>query len=284
MSAITRHDPRKVDAWIAALREAGAKRWQLLQLAGRGRASMVRRFGEVEAAADTFAKDVVGVCQQDADDTAPGVTTTYALVALDDEGGELGRYTVRASGRARDVNDAGPEEDPTIAGLVGQLLRHEEARARFRFGLASEVAEGYAPLVLALQKQVSDQQRELEARAARILALERRVDETIDIRADLADRKAENDLKLRAQAASHERLGKMLGMAFMLLPTLLAKRGASTGLDTEVAAFVATIEPEQLPKLAAALKPEQQIVLASILKKYVPEPATTAAPAASPTN
>lgn len=265
MSQIVRaNDTRKLDVWIECRKREGANRWELAQLRRSGSsASVVQRFPQ-DAADNTgaFAKALVEVAQVDADDTAPGAACTYALGAWRDEE-NLGRYTFRCTGRARDAHDAGPEEDASTVGLVAQIMRHNEATMRLRTSVAVEVADGFAALN-------RERGAELERCYKRIETLEKKLDEIAGLRGELADRKAENDRADREQRARTATTAKLIAGALAVVPLLLRKR-MGEAVDPEVLTFILSLEPEQLPALAGALKPAQQIALTALLKKYLPE-------------
>lgn len=263
-------DLRKVDAWIAAQRQIGAAEWQLLQVRRGGGGSVVNTYKGDAATKPDIAAEIVGFAQGDADDTAPGLTSAYAIVAYASGGDMLARYSLRLTGRVRDAGDIGPEEDPTPQGALAQYMRHEEARMRLRAGVAIDVADGYRTLIGSLEK-------ELERKDARIKSLEEKLDGVTALRGELAENKAKHEREARESQWRHERIGKALALGFAMLPVLLKKR-MGEDVDPEVMAFIASLEPEQLPRLAAALTQPQQLQLVALFKKYVPESPPADAP------
>lgn len=279
---VLRADAKKTEAWIAAVAKTNdVQRWKLLQMAGRS-ASIVATFtaGELEAdGSAAIAARVHERAQRDADDTGAGRTCSYALAAYDLEDQAVERFTFRVTGRPGGPSEAGPEEEPTVIGLVGQRMRHDEAIARLRYGTAIEVAEAYRAVVGDLRgilREVREDttalRTQLSARDERVRTLEGRLDGLHDERAEIAERRAKHELELRREEASAARTAKLIKMATTFLPMLLRQRGTDTGFDSELAAFVMTLEPEQLPKIAAALTEAQQVTLIALIKKYVPDP------------
>lgn len=289
MSAIVlRADAKKTEAWIVGVSKANdVSRWKLLQMTGRS-SSVVATFAADELAdgSGALAARVHERAQRDADDTGSGRTCSYAVAAFDEGDQAIERFTFRCTGRPGGPSEAGPEEEATVAGLVGQRMRHDEAIARLRYGTAIEVAEGYRAVIAdqrGIQRDLRDDAARLRDENARLSArvrdLEMRLDGLHDERAKVAEQQAKHELELRREEASAARTAKLIKMATTFLPMLLRQRGTDTGFDAELAAFVMTLEPEQLPRIAAALTEAQQVTLIALIKKYVPDPeAEKAAP------
>jgi hypothetical protein len=110
---------------------------------------------------------IIDALQEHCDDL--GTAARYSLQQITADGRALQTKVVRAQpedGEERVC--AGQVEDPTIAGVIGQMLRHQEAMARMYFGANAGILANAQQLLKVMGEQNSELATQLKHTVARV--------------------------------------------------------------------------------------------------------------------
>ena len=236
-----------------------------LRFAGKGRnGHPVEEFEIVEALdmddLDRLAESIYDRAQMDADGMGPTPSPyRYTLTSVIGEGEEE-KESARVPFRVRanadldiDGEEESGEESPNMRGLLGQLMRHNEANNRTLVG-------GFSAFMAAAAKREEQQaemiERLLNERSDMISAIE-----------EVETRRTERQLQLESERAKQSRIDFGIKRLAMLAPTALSyltdgkagKAGLGPAETMVLKELIASVTPEQMQSIASTLKPEQAI-------------------------
>lgn len=218
---------------------------------------------ELEGEPQTLAGQIEERAQSEAD--VLGGTQTYAVVAMNGND-SVSRHIFRVDGSAGH-NEIGLSEPATAQGIIGQIMRHNEAITRM-------LVTSYATTTAAKDK-------ELSRLTARCQVLEQRDDD----RARTAEkiRSKQHERELQAADANHRRQmvqeivhdGRML-VPFIVNETFGKKEGKKLLPDAPLSpndlsfkAFFESLRPDQIEGLKGVLNDFQYMAVLEAYKQFV---------------
>ncbi len=208
---------------------------------------------------DEFVTEILDIASQDSD-SMMGVQS-YSLSAVSEEGRQLGRIALRFEGGGEDMGTNASytgSEPPTLAGVVSQLMRHNEAQMRIIMQQSKTITDqGEKAMQLLQQQSISD--------------IESKVELFTTMQAML-DTKSQRELDEKALAASEERKDLVLNKVIGMLPAVAARltKGAipvakeDQPIHQLLQKLLSTFTAEQLEKMQTVLSPEQTMAFAEL--------------------
>ena len=158
--------PERIRSWLNRVPKAAAQ--LLLLYEAVGQKEVVCAWGKDELAGNGGAAEMIcDAAQEHCNDLAG--PARYLLQWVSSESNKLSSKLIRAKPDHDEDEDGGPLaagklEDPTIAGVVGQVLRHQEAMARMYVGSMSGILSNMQQMLTLQQEQIRNQAQ--RARAA----------------------------------------------------------------------------------------------------------------------
>lgn len=203
---------------------------------------------------NTFVDDVINRAQNDAD--GMGGTHRYELHIVCEKK-VTARFAFRLRSDDESVDESSGEESATSKGLLTQLMRHSEQQQR-------TMVSGIGAMVQMMHRTMERQETTIE----KLLEERERDRDRIE-----AARGGEHQRELELMDA--HRKGEREDMLFQkintLFPIILNKISGREMMPTEdknlLAGLVDTLNEDQFNKILSALKPEQQILLLTIIKE-----------------
>jgi hypothetical protein len=270
-------DPRSIGTWLR-VQTTGKTPPTMVSL--RQIVGTTRGQNAVEAAKweppypsnfDAWAQEILDFAEADAEATGPN-TYDYAIVLLDDRGRVGSRRPFRIVAEDQEAL-VGPVEAPNERGVLAMMMRRDEARERLGTAGMVRVLREYERL---LDRETARGDK-LEARIAK---LEEREVEVARLLEETASKKHEREMALLQNVQRGEERQKFVDKIVGLLPHAAAKMGMVPAQgDPELQAFVELMIKHEVPfePLLNQLPPEGQVLLASMIKRYVPAPAAPGA-------
>ena len=162
-----------------------------------------------------------------------------------------------------------PYEQATSDGLVGQLMRHVEAKDRLLTMSIGTVFEHHARIISELRARTAElEAREMETTEMyRRLTQEERAREMEDKRLALEQKKADRDAEVKTQLM--EKLSLLLPVVANRMAGERVFPDTLSGTEATVKAIVESLTPDQLQKLSQTLTLEQQVAFLDLVKKHV---------------
>jgi hypothetical protein len=254
-------DLRTLVAWIrrqAEGRDAAVTLVLRQVVGGQLSASNVEEWQKPWGDLSKLAGDVVDCAQLDADAVGSG-TYAYALCACDVNGRVFTRRPFRIVAQDEIGNLAGPADQANATGVLGQMMRHVEAKERLQTAGELRVLDRYEKMIAKLEQRVE----QLEGREADVLKLFE----------ELISKKHSREVELIRAQTDAKAKGDFADKVIGLLPHAAAKFGVVPAQgDPEVQALVEELIKHQVPidGLLASMPPQAQLYLASIIKRYIP--------------
>jgi hypothetical protein len=212
-----------------------------------------------------LAERIYAYAVEDGRHFAPG-TAMYGLLSYRaNESAIVERMFIRLPGSAAALaTRVERTESPELAGVVAQLMRHNEIATKVAIGQTADIIQQY--------------QRMLEARDRRIEELEARHNEVLELHEKLLSMQHQRELdRLRAQR-DERRQEFFREKLDMLAPVLVSKfmgGGAQGGpaknavLGEEmIRQFLKSLRPDQFDRLMGGLDPEQAALIGQIYVAY----------------
>jgi hypothetical protein len=176
-------------------------------------------------------------------------------------------FISKAAGGSDPTGDPGglgaiEHETATAAGVIGQMMRHNEAAVRMSLGTTAQVLKHYQQII--------------DAQNGRIAELEERCNEFADTYEKLTSethQRAMEKIQMEQKAAqSRERMAFMRDKIDLVLPAVIAmltgKKGAPMAMDATLTQLFKTLRPEQIETIFGALDPEQMVALNALYQSY----------------
>jgi len=201
-----------------------------------------------------FVDEIMARAQTDAD--VIGKLVRYNLIACEVGRKDGSRFSFRLRGEADDDDSEG-DEAPTEKGLIGQLMRHNEALMRM-----AVMTMGTTNTMLARRVEQSEQ------------ANERLVDERSQYFRAMEESKSlqhERDVSMLLASGQEERKNEALKKLESLLPVVVNKIAGREvlpeGQTGDIFGTLAnSLSPDQLQHIAPYLTQEQQLMLLTLIK------------------
>jgi len=215
---------------------------------------------------ETLSIDILERAQADADGI--GGSQKYSLLSYAD-GEESEKATSRFAFRVQGASDGEDSdfghtgEDASMAGMVRQLMRHNEALTRQVVGSAG-----------AMLRVMGDQ---LTIANERIAASEAQRLEYWKAREQSESLQSDRDLALLKASGEEERRNKLIEKASMLAPIvvnhLVGQKVLAGGSATDalVTTFAESLTAEQVDRLRTSLTQEQQLILGNLIQTAKPK-------------
>ena len=210
-------------------------------------------------------------CYDDAEGMAAGLQRYKILCYVKHKANAHSRFTFSLAGDNQDVDDTGVSEPSTQKGLLGQLMRHNEAIMRTAIMSTNQN-------MAMMQRTIGRQNEHIEK-----LLEDRR--ETFEVTEDLKSQRHDRELASMQAENQEKRYAEMFDKASLLLPAVVNRVAGKKLLPEHVSPmtdmlknFAESLTPEQLSNIMPTLKPEQQIALVEFIeasqgddKKQLPE-------------
>ena len=211
---------------------------------------------------EEFATAILDTASTDAD-AMVGIQN-YSLSAYDENARQLGRIPLRFEGGIEGDGSPGAgasfngSEPPTLAGVVGQLMRHNEAQMRIILQQANAISSQGAKALELLQSQsMSDVENKIQMLTA--------VQEMLDM-------KSSREREDKALAASEERKDLVLNKVIGMLPAVAARltKGVipvdrkDQPLHQMLQKLLGTFTPEQFEKMQTVLTHDQMLAFGEL--------------------
>jgi len=216
---------------------------------------------EGQGAVENLATEIIRIAEEHAESYGGGnhrfeLRTTQYL-----GGRQRTAFRIRIdSDEGQPIGSGSGEDAPTATGLVGQLMRHNEAKERVMVQLFQQTI-GTMSRTMA---DMADENRQLRS--------ERR-----DHLHELENAKSaelERELKAASQVAADERKDKALQQLYQLVPVVKARLLSAGQTDVGetpegilIEALTGSLEPEQMAQIARSLSPNQMILLGELFKR-----------------
>jgi len=167
-------------------------------------------------------------------------------------------FRIRIEG---DTDQAGGEDAPTATGLVGQLMRHNEIHMRTA---AATYQMTLGVMSRTVQDLAEENQRMRKDRSAHLSELE-------EARSRQAERDLEGLRQINADTRKDEALKKITGLLPIVAHRLLGGQdqsaaSAGTAMSLLASELADSLNQEQMLKIASALGPNQQALLAELIR------------------
>jgi len=187
-----------------------------------------------------------------------GGANKYAVLAyFQHSKSPLGRFPFRL--QAADSDEDEVIESPTKQGLLGQLMRHNEAHARAHMFATNQVLGIMSRTI----EQLASQNEHLHT--------ERR--KGIEVTEDLMSQRHERELMSLEAENKSKQVQAMFEKANILLPALVNRIAGKKILPEETGpvgdmlkAFAESLDAQQMAHIMKALRPEQQIAIVEFLQ------------------
>lgn len=240
-------------------REAPISALELRHAAAGAKGNIVDDFEVMNTNVDnlhTLVDDVLQRAQNDANGI--GGVQRYELQVFDGGKKVSARFAFRLQGEDEGVDPAvSGEETATSKGLLTQLMRHLEQQNRTN-------GSAIGAVVSMMQKTMERQETTIE----RLLEERERDRERIE---SARGSEHQRELELMDAHRKGEREDMIFAKINSLFPVLLNKISGKEAMPVEqqnlLAGLVDTLSEEQFNKIISALKPEQQIVLLTVIKE-----------------
>jgi hypothetical protein len=272
-------------AWLVDMLASKCTRFDLRR---RGIASE-ERCGTVhaDASADVgrLAEDLLARASRDARHFR-GPQSYIVGASSDEEGADEIRTIIEVPG-GRDALERGVDvEGASTAGLLGQLMRHNEADQKAISGNFSAVCAGYDKLLAA-------RDRIIEQRDARIAELEARELKVHDLFERLTTAEHERRLELHRVEQQDKRAEYAVQKLDLLLPLVASKVGTRVLGETKAAGgpmfgeemlrqLLRSLDESQVTGILASLRPEQAAIVGELYVAYAEREQKKATEAESP--
>lgn len=198
--------------------------------------------------------DIISRAQHDAD--GMGGVQRYELHIICDKKVSA-RFAFRLRSEDESVDDVGGDEAANTKGLLTQLMRHNEQQNR-------TMVNGIGAMVTMMHRTIERQESTIES----LLDERRKNWEIID---QAKGKEHERELELMSEHRKGEREDMIFQKINALFPIVLNKLSGKDMMSTEekslLGGLVDTLSEEQFNKILGALKPEQQIVLLTVIKE-----------------
>lgn len=199
--------------------------------------------------------DVISRAQSDAN--GMGGVQRYELHVLVTDKKISSRFAFRLRGDDESVDEVAGDEAASMKGLLTQLMRHNEQQNR-------TMMTGIGAMVQMMNRTIERDQETIEN-----LLDERR--KNWDLIDQAKGRDHEREMELMAAHRKGEREDMMFQKINTLFPVILNKITGKDMMPVEqkslIAGLVETLSEEQFGQILSALKPEQQIVLLTVVKE-----------------
>lgn len=262
-SEITRYAPDDLEQlveWLKQQLDEGAVRLVLRQRAERGEPPQVREWAvSPNQDPEPLAADIYRRAQQDAR-FSRGRTMYGVFAYREGDRSWSGRHCLIIDGEegAQGFFEQAVER-PDVAGLLGQLMRHNEANARMSVGQQLDLVAHYKDM--------------LQTAQGRIEQLEAKLAEQHELYEQLTTLKHQRDLEVRQQDREDKRQDFLIEKLDVVTPVLLSKMapGAATktALGEElIRGFLKSLKPAQIAGILSHLQPEQAAAINEIYATY----------------
>lgn len=255
-------DRTKLASRIAAARASGAVRVELWHRA-TAQLRTVRVSGAAVFSSRSLddATQVAEDCAEAAEVDSLGEGAAYEVRMLDQDGAPVVVYPFTVGRVKASPAVPGPSiEAPTEQGLLGMLMRHQEATMRL-------AATGQAELLASYQRLLEERDRRISELEERELSVRQQL-------GALAENQASIEVAQLRELKKEERTDRVMETLMPLLPTVagaaLGKVAPDAGAAIELAsidALVLGINPKQLEALQATLEPAQAIAIMQAWKR-----------------
>lgn len=193
-------------------------------------------------------------CYDDAEGMAAGLQRYKILCYVKHKSNAHSRFTFSLAGDNQDVDDTGVSEPATQKGLLGQLMRHNEAIMR--------------TAVMSTNQNMAMMQRTIGRQNEHIEKLLEDRRETFEVTEDLKSQRHDRDLASTQMENQEKRYSEMFDKASLLLPAVVNRVAGKKLLPESVSpmqdmlkGLAESLTEEQLTKIMPTLMPEQQIAL-----------------------
>jgi len=198
--------------------------------------------------------DMQTSCYDDAEGMAAGLQRYKILCYVKHKSNAHSRFTFAMSGANDEVDDTGVSEPATGKGLLGQLMRHNEAIMR--------------TAVMSTNQNMAMMQRTIGRQNEHIEKLLEDRRETFEVTEDLKSQRHDRELASLQMENQEKRYSEMFDKASLLLPAVVNRVAGKKLLPENVSpmqdmlkGLAESLTEDQLAKIMPTLKPEQQIAL-----------------------
>lgn len=228
--------------------------------------------------ADELASELIAVASSDLDQV--GGVLRFHVVAYKEGQKPVARTAFEL--RDTDPADAGGDDDklsPTLAGMLAQQMAHNRALIQASSGATSGV-------ISMLQKMLIDTMKRCER-------MEQRHADLFETLEDLISQRHLRELAAKSAEASERRKDTALEKVSLLAPVVVQKLTGTklspdqpNATELTLAAFMESLQGEQLERLKAVLTPEQLAVMFSLYQaaQSTAEKGRVGRPNGQPTN
>ena len=237
----------------------------LRQLVNGKMGNDITRVSVPEQADDAFIEATIDEMERFAheDATAIGGMQTYALYAyVKDLDRSPSRFPFREAPRDSEMNEAGTmSETPDKAGLLGQLMRHNEAITKSLVLGMGNTINSQARIIDSLTNKY---EKVLDARMNDITAVEQ-----------LLSLNHERQLQTKEMEHKLERDNKIYEKVLLLGPALVNRLAGKklipeqmTPMEIQLGSIIKSLSLEQLQGLQKSLNADQYLALLNVIKVY----------------
>jgi hypothetical protein len=198
-------------------------------------------------------------CYDDAEGMAAGLQRYKILCYVKHKTNPHSRFTFALAGESSDIDDTGVSEPATQKGLLGQMMRHNEAIMR------TSVMSTNANMSM-MQRTIGRQNEHIEK-----LLEDRR--ETFEITEDLKSQHHDRQLASMQAESQDKRYSEMFEKASLLLPAVVNRISGKKLLPENVSpmqdmlkGLAESLSEDQIAKILPTLKPEQAIALLEFIE------------------
>lgn len=208
---------------------------------------------------EMLAAEISGRAQTDADGLGSGVHR-YTLQTVLNKGVNGNRFVFRVRANETGDDEVAGEDSPTQKGLLGQLMRHNEANNR----TLHTALGGIVSMMSRQMVSMGERMQSLEAeRATTFLALEAAKTEAHD--RDMDAMKTLEDEKRKGQA-----FDKLMQLGPVVVNRIVGKDIMPTGGVDPLAMILnnlgESLTQDQVRTIAATLRPEQQLQFMEVME------------------